>query len=281
MAAPPPAAVVGHLEWVDFLISSELPRAGEIVSVRAAHEAAAGGGAMAARAMRALTGACAFFVAVGGDERGARAVAELRAIGLEVHAAVRDVPQARAITWLTDDGERTIARAGGRLVPAGDDPLPWGRLAGAGGVYVTGGDGAAVRQARTARALVATPRARTGLLQAGVAVDVLVASGSDAGEAVDDELRAACRPRWVVLTEGARGGRWEGADGTRGRWSAAQLPGPVVDAYGCGDSFAAALTCALGAGADIDAACALAARVGATVLTQRAPSVGELAALMS
>ena len=34
----------------------------------------------------------------------------------------------------------------------------------------------------------------------------------------------------------------------RGSWQATPLPGPEVDAYGCGDSFAAALTYGLGAG---------------------------------
>jgi ribokinase len=50
----------------------------------------------------------------------------------------------------------------------------------------------------------------------------------------------------------------------------------VADAYGCGDSFAAGLTYGLGAGDDIDAALALAARNGAACLTARGP-YGEAA----
>jgi ribokinase len=268
-------AVVGHVEWIDFLVSERLPSAGEIVSVRTVHEAAAGGGAMAARTLAALTGGCALFVAVGADQRGAQAVAELRAAGIEVHAAVRDAPQPRAITWLTDDGERTIAVAGGRLGPSGDDDLPWASLAEADAVYVTAGDAAAIRAARAARVMVATPRARAGLLCAGVVLDALVGSARDAGEAIDDELLAACAPRHVVLTEGGDGGHWRTAGGTSGRWAAAPLPGPQVDAYGCGDAFAAGLTFALGRGSGIDEACALAARTGAAVLAQRAPAVGS------
>jgi ribokinase len=57
------------------------------------------------------------------------------------------------------------------------------------------------------------------------------------------------------------------------------LPGPPVDSYGCGDSFAAALAAGLAAGQPIDAACALAARVGAALLTERAPAVGDLSPL--
>ena len=53
-------------------------------------------------------------------------------------------------------------------------------------------------------------------------------------------------PALIVRTEGRRGGRYETADGRSGRYEAVAPPGPVVDTYGAGDSFAAGLTFALG-----------------------------------
>ena len=52
--------------------------------------------------------------------------------------------------------------------------------------------------------------------------------------------------------------------------------GPVVDSYGCGDSFAAALTCALGAGRELPDALQLAARAGAACLAGRGPYGAQL-----
>jgi ribokinase len=269
-------AVVGHVEWVDFLVSERLPRPGEIHHVRSAHEAPGGGGAMGAYAVRSLTGACSYYCAVGDDHRAGLTADGLRAAGLDVHAAVHPgTPQRRVVTYLTDDGERAITVLGQRLVPHGDDPLPWDDLAGFDAVYVTAGDAAAVRAARRAPILVATARARDPILAAGVTVDVLVGSAGDPGEHVDDALRAAARI--VVQTEGPDGGSWTAADGSSGRWEATPLPGAPVDAYGCGDAFAAALTAGLARGRSIDEACRLAAPAGAALLCERAPAVGDLA----
>jgi len=58
-------------------------------------------------------------------------------------------------------------------------------------------------------------------------------------------------------------------DGATGRWEASAPPGPVVDTYGAGDVFMAALTLALGEGLERDAALARAARSGAAQLTRR------------
>jgi ribokinase len=274
-------AVVGHVEWADFLVARRLPAAGEIMHVQDAHEGPGGGGAMAAYALKSLTGACAFYCAVGGDWRATRTVELLRdAAGLDLHAAVRpERDQRRVVTYLTADGERAITVLGPRLVPHGADALDWAALAGFDGVVLTAGDAAAVRAARAARVLVATPRARDVLIAAGVPVDVLVGSAHDPGEAIDDELVAAVAPAYVVQTEGERGGRWRAGGGEEGRWAAAPLPGPIVDAYGCGDAFAAALTAGLAAGRPIAEACALGARAGAALLCERAPSVGDLSGL--
>jgi ribokinase len=270
-------AVVGHVEWVDFVVAARLPVAGEILQARDGYEGAAGGGAMAAYAMRSLTGACAFHCAVGGDQRAAWTVDALREAGVDLRAAVHPGrAQRRTITHLTDDGERTITVVGAPLEPRGDDALPWDDLASCDGVLVVTGDAGAIRAARAAPVLVATPRARTGLLEAGVEVDALVGSANDPDDALDEALLAATRPRFVVETAGSHGGTWRGADGTTGDWDATPLPGEPIDAFGCGDAFAAALTAGLSDDRSITDACLLGARVGAAVLCERAPSVGDL-----
>jgi ribokinase len=267
-------AVVGHVEYVDFAVVERLPRPGEILPVPEFWSEAAGGGAVAAVQMAKLTGGALFLTALAEDELGRRTVAELAAHRVTVHAGPRPGRQRRAFTYLTADGERTITVLGDRLVPHGDDPLPWETLDAVDGVYLTGGDGAAVRAARRARVVVATPRAEAGLRAAGVPVDVLVHSGTDAGEALEPgELDPP--PRTVVTTLGGEGGRWAGAAGT-GSWEPEPLPGPVVDAYGAGDSFAAGLTTGLAAGLPIADAVRLGARCGAANMTGRGPYAGQL-----
>ena len=275
-ARPVGVAVVGHVEWLDFALVERVPAAGTIVTADDAFELAAGGGAVAAVQLRKLAGAALLLTALGDDERGRCAAAELRDDhGVELRAVVRARPQRRAFTHLDAGAERTITVLGERLVPHGADPLPWERIATCDGVYLTGGDGAAARAARAARLLVATSRAADALLAGDVAPDVLVASGRDEKErAALAELPAPRRA--TVLTDGARGGRWEAADGTSGAWPAAALPGPPVDAYGCGDSFAAGLTYGLAAGMELPAALELAARCGAHCLAGRGPYAAQL-----
>jgi ribokinase len=83
-------------------------------------------------------------------------------------------------------------------------------------------------------------------------------------------------PRAVVSTMGATGGLLETAEG-RSEWVAAELPGPLVDVHGAGDSFAAGLTVGLASGLEINAAIELAARCGAAAVTGRGPYEGQLA----
>ena len=61
-----------------------------------------------------------------------------------------------------------------------------------------------------------------------------------------------------------------------GPFRAAPLPGPVEDAYGCGDCFAAGLTYALAAGRSMEDAVEAGARCGAAVLTGRGAYAGQL-----
>ncbi|MFN2615842.1 MAG: PfkB family carbohydrate kinase [Thermoleophilaceae bacterium] len=272
---PVRVAVVGHVEWVEFARVEHVPLAGEIVHTDGSWQQPGGGGAVAAVQLAKLAGQATFFTALGDDELGQRSRAELEALGVSVRAAFLPVPQRRAFVHLDSAGERTITVIGDRLGPSGRDPLPWAELAQADAVYFTAGDAGAVRAARAARTLVAAARGLDVLAGVAVELDALVASGSDAGERYEaGDLDPP--PRLIVRTAGAAGGVWEEPGGTSGRWEAAPLPGPVADAYGCGDSFAAGLTFGLGAGMPIDGAARLAARCGAACLTGRGPYESQL-----
>jgi len=258
-------AVVGHVEWVTFARVPHMPAAGEIVHVSELWEEPGGGGGVAAVQLVKLAGHCTFLTALGDDELGRRSAALLRDLGADVRAAPRSGPQRRVFVHVDDQGERTITVIGDRIVPHGDDDLPWDSLAGVDAVYFTGGDAGALRAARAARVLVATPRAAATLREAGVQLDALVHSGTDAGEQFDpDSLDPP--PRLVVSTLGSQGGRWEAAEGRTGTWKAAELQGPQVNAYGAGDSFAAGLTYGLAACQSVEEAVQLAARCGAAKL---------------
>jgi ribokinase len=268
-------AVVGHVEWIEFARVEELPAPGAIVHALDAWEEPGGGGAVAAVQLARLAGTSLFLTALGDDSLGRRAKRELEELGVEVANVWRPEPQRRAFVHVDSNAERTITVIGERLGPHGDDALPWDELADADAVYFTAGDAEAVRAARVARKVVATTRAMETLVQAGVQIDLLVSSARDEGERyapgdLDPE------PLLVARTEGAAGGTLVTADGETTRWSAAPLPGPPVDAYGAGDSFAAGVTFGLGEGLPPAEALELGARCGAACMTGRGPYEGQL-----
>ncbi|HEX3873575.1 MAG TPA: PfkB family carbohydrate kinase, partial [Solirubrobacteraceae bacterium] len=253
-------AVVGHVEWVEFARVPHAPRTGEVVHATEVWDEAAGGGAVTAVALARLAGRASLYTALGDDEIGGRSRSRLERLGVVVHAAVREEPTRRALTFVDDAGERTITTLGDRLAARGDDALPWAELAGYDCVYFTAGDAAALGAARAARVLVVSPRARA-VPPPGVRLDALVFSASDpietrAAEDLEDFADL------IVATEGAGGGGWTTAT-EAGRWQASAVPGPIVDSYGCGDAFVGGLTYGLGAGSRLTDALALGARCGA------------------
>ena len=270
-------AVVGHVEWGDFAVVDRMPATGEIVHAREWFTGAAGGGGVAATQLVKLAGSAWFFTALGDDANGRAAAVQLGATGLTMEV-VWGGETRRVFTHLSaTDHERTITVLGERHVPHGADDLDWGVLADCDAVYFTGGDVEALRHARRARWLVATPRALDTLRAAGVQVDVLVGSATDPGEAVPAGVLDP-PARFVVRTRGEEGGEWTASEGITGAWVAEPLPGEPVDSYGCGDAFAAGLTYGLAAHDDIDAALRLAARCGAHALCGRGPYEGQLTA---
>jgi ribokinase len=269
------AAVLGHVEWVEFVRVERLPLAGEIIRALEAWDEPAGGGAVAAGQLAKLASSATLFTALGDDDRGRRTREILPRLGVRVEAATRPEPQRRAVTFIERDGERTITVIGNRIAAQARDPLSWAELAAIDAVYVCAGDAAAVRLAREARVVVATSRILPVLREAAVELDALVGSASDPSEAYEDgDLDPA--PRLVVRTEGGEGGRfWRPGEPAR-RFAPSPPPGPVVDAYGAGDSFAAGLAYGLAVTAGAEEAIAFASRCGAAALTGRGAFAGRL-----
>jgi ribokinase len=256
------AAVVGHVEWIEFLHVQGVPRPGEIVGARDWWAEPAGGGTVAAVQLAQLADSVLFFTSLGSDEMGRRARTEIEALGIEVHAAVHGGPQRRGFTYLDEVGERTITILGPRHEPRGhDDTLPWHELARCDAVYFCAGDVDALHAARRARVLVATARILPTLQRGAVELDALVGSGNDEAEAYrSGDLDPP--PKLVVTTSGALGG-WAQPGGP---FTAAPLTREFADSYGAGDCFAAGLAFALGVGLETPQALEFAARCGAGAL---------------
>jgi ribokinase len=259
--------VVGHVEWVTHA-RGVMPRAGEITRLDDAFDEPGGSGAVSAMQVAKLGAHCLFITALADEDAGLLAADRLRGGGVSVRAARRMGIQTRAISSVGPRVDRAIVVIGDPVSPRIDDRLPWDELAECDAAYFTGHDPATLVAARRAKILVVTTRRLAALVESGVRADVVVASARDPGEAVDPyELPVV--PGATVWTDGAAGGNWISADGHSGRWQAAPLPGPAIDSYGCGDSFAAGLTVGLARGFGLDAAVALGARCGDACLTGR------------
>lgn len=261
-------AVVGHLEWVTFLAVDQLPQPGRISRAHRNLEEPAGAGAVVAVQLARLTGQpVLFFTALGRDAIGKRSAARLQELGVTPRIAWRDQASRRGISLVDGSGDRAITVVGERLTPIAADPLPWGELAHCDGVFVSASDAEGLRLARRAAVLTATPRLRLPLLSsAGVALDALIGSGLDPDEQIAPEALTP-PPRLRIATEGAAGGLLIPG----GRFSAEPLPGPLVESYGCGDSFAAGVTAGLAAGWSVQDSVRLGAHCGATCATRFGP----------
>ncbi len=254
-------AVVGHVEWVEFVEVDHVPAAGQIAHGSESWAEPAGGGGVAAVQIAKLAGACDFFTALGEDELGRRSAERFEELGVTVHAQWFGRTR-RALTHVDRNRERTITTVGPKLRPAG--PLP---LAGYDGIFFVAGDVASLRSAREARYLSATPRELEILREGGVSLDLLVGSNTDPGEVYDGGLDVGL----FVATEGSRGGIAGGE-----RFAAQPASSPIEDTYGAGDSFAATLTFALARGDALPDALGLASRAGAAVVTGKGPYTAQI-----
>ncbi len=261
-------AVVGHVEWIRFARVDRVPKPGEIAHSFEDWEEAGGGGAVAAVQLALLADEAHLFTSLGEDALGRRCKSELESRGVIVHDGTDERPQRWALTHVDERGERTITTVGPKLRPRGhDDRLPWHELASMDAVFFGAGDVDALAVARRANVLTATTRELEVLKRGGIELDALIGSGADESERYHaGDLDPS--PRLVVTTAGALGG-WTQPGGP---FTAADLPGEMLDVYGAGDSFAAGLTFALGAGRDTAEAVAFAARCGAAALAGRGVS---------
>ncbi len=261
----PRLAVVGHIEWVDFVSLEGYPAEGSVAHAADWSARVGGGGGVAAGVLVALGAEVDFFLALGRDLNGKAVADQLAERGVRAHIAWRDAMTRRAITYLSAGGERTIVTIGDRLQPTGDDDLEWDRLRSADGVYFTAGDSGALRRARQAGVLTASPRGRMALEEDPPEIDAIIFSDHDSDERAW-AARLEGRARLMVATEGSDGGRWWGA--SSGRWDAVRAPGPAKDAYGAGDSFAAGFTFGLATGRSVAEAARVGAERGAYALTR-------------
>ena len=254
-------AVVGHVEWTEFALVDHVPAPGNIAHAFDDWAEPAGGGSVVAVQIRKLAGTCDFITALGDDELGHRCADRLAETGLSLTVEWFGRTR-RAITLIDEHRERTITTFGPKLRPIGDYDFSKYDL-----VFFIAGEANVLRAARAARFLAATTREVATLREGGVHLDLLIGSGRDPGEHYDGGLDAAI----VVATEGTDGGVINGQ-----RYAAIETTEPVVDTYGAGDSFAAALAFGLARGDGIDEALALAARAGAGVVTGKGPYTSQI-----
>ena len=267
--------VVGHVEWVQFAVVERVPAAGEIVHARESFFEPAGGGAVAAVQLRKLAGSALFLTALGNDAAAASVSQQLRErFGVELFAAAARRAAAAHVhvsgrsRRADDHGARRADRAGRR------------RPAAVGAAGVAGRDLPDRRRRRGGARRPRGERARRDAARDGRAGRVGRAARRARAQRDRSRrvLRAGhARPAAALGGQHARAssaGRGRGE--TSGSWEATPLPGPPVDAYGCGDSFAAALAYGLGAGMALPEAIELGARCGAACLCGRGPYAGQL-----
>ena len=265
-------AVVGHIESVEFLAVDRWPQPGCISHAQQCLEEPAGAGAViAVQLAQLLDRPVHFFTALGRDAVGEACVQRLQERGVQVHVAWRYGPTRRGISLVDGvgdgSGDRAITVIGDRLTPVLSDPLPWDVLQQCDGAFITAADAALVQAARSVPVLAATPRVGVSVLEsAGVQIDALIGSGLDPAELVaPGDLVPS--PRVQISTEGAAGGLISTGD----RYSASALPGPFVETYGCGDSFAAGVFAGLAAQWPLKTAIQLGCQLGAACATRFGP----------
>jgi ribokinase len=285
-ASAPRVVVVGSVN-ADLVVSAPaLPRPGETVTGGTFARHGGGKGANQAVAAARIGAAVALLGAVGDDDLGTAALAELAAEGVDVAGVSRTPGVATGVALIVVDraGENAIAvasganaRLGAEQVAAGLD----GRLAGPRGVVLLGHEvtGAAVLAgARAAHAAgwttVLNPAPARELDDELVALaPLLTPNASEAaaltGEADPEAAAAALAVRTgapVLVTLGAAGALL--LDGGR----AERIPPPpvdVVDTTGAGDTLNGALAAELARGAELRDAVRTA--VAAAALSTRAP----------
>jgi len=231
-------AVIGHVEWINFLKVDQLPIPGVISHSKKSHEYPAGGGSIIAKTLSELTlNQIHFFTALGNDDYGKKCFNILSKMGIKVHVAWRDKPTRRGFSLIDSQGERAITVIGQRLAPNHKDNFEWNILKKMDGIFITASDSEIFKMARSASILCTTPRVGLDTInKSNVLLDGLIGSNLDPGE-VFSLSDLSVQPKYTIKTEGENGGIiFPG-----GRYKALRNKKLKVDSYGCGDSFAAGI----------------------------------------
>ena len=122
-------AVVGHVEWINFLKVDQLPKPGVISHSEKSLEYPAGGGSIIAKILSDLSlNQIHFFTSLGNDDYGDKCFKILSNMGINLHVAWRDKPTRRGFSLIDSQGERAITVIGERLAPTHKDNLEWNIL---------------------------------------------------------------------------------------------------------------------------------------------------------
>ena len=231
-------AVIGHIEWINFIEVDQLPKPGLISHSKKSIEYPAGGGSVIAKRLRELTNSDVhFFTALGNDFYGNKCLNIIEKMDIKLHVAWSDKPTRKGFSLIDSEGERAITIIGDRLAPSHKDNLNWNILNDMDGIFITAADKEIFKKSRIAKILCTTPRAGLNIInESGIILDGLVGSNLDPGEVFTlNDLKF--KPRFVIKTEGENGGIvFPG-----GRYKAIEGKKTKVDSYGCGDSFAAGI----------------------------------------
>ena len=252
-------AVVGHVEWINFLKVDQLPKQGVISHAVNSLEYPAGGGCIIAKTLSELTSNHVhFFTALGNDDYGEKCFKILSNMGIKLHVAWRDKPTRRGFSLIDSRAERAITVIGERLAPKHIDKLEWNILKKMDGIFITASDQEIFKMARLASVLCTTPRVGLNIInKSKVILDALIGSNLDPGE-VFSFSELSVKPKYIIKTEGENGGIiFPG-----GRYKALKNKKPKVDSYGCGDSFAAAILYGMASKWNIDKSLNLAKIIG-------------------
>ena len=257
--------VVGSVNLDLVVRAATLPGPGETVTGGTFERHGGGKSANQAVAAARQGAAVRMIGAVGDDDLGEEAVAQLEAEGIDVSAVQRlATPTGVALIAVDAKGENQIAVASGanaELAPEAVEAALAG--AAAGGVVLLGlevPDAAVVAGARAARAaglgVVLNPAPARPLPDELLALSpVLTPNGTEASQlSGEDDPEAAARALTartgapVVVTVGAHGALLADGDALE------RIPAPAVEAVdttGAGDAFNGALACALAGGAEL------------------------------
>ena len=252
-------AVIGHIEWINFIQLDQLPRPGLICHSKNSIEYPAGGGSVIAKRLKELPNSeVHFFTALGKDFYGKQCLKILENMGIKLHVAWRDQPTRKGFSVIDSEGERSIIVVGDRLAPTHKDNLDWDILKDVDGIFITAADKELFKKSRIAKTVCSTPRVGLKIInESGIYLDGLIGSNLDPGEVFSlDELRL--KPKFVIKTEGENGGIvYPG-----GRYKASEKKENKVDSYGCGDSFAAGILYGLSSNWNIEESLNLAKILG-------------------